>query len=219
MAASMSHWHSYLGVIVSCERQWLEHFQQAEDILLTLLEDVHTREPRSFEDAVTLEVPLRIDGDALQVLSCWPGDTPAGHCLGLGTCCLEVPSPWTDMEDWTSAMGVMERGGGAACLVPGKVLQHLKKLLVSAIVHCQRCFLLQPGDLGAENLREDAMEISLLICGGWKTICFDIIPVVRRQQDLLQFKGGQSDRGFPKGSLCTATEEAHFIPASPHCWR
>ena len=162
MAAGASHWHSYLGVIVSRERQRLEHFQRAEDILLTLLEDVHAREPRflvdyarnleafefalcASEDAVTVEVPLRIDGDALRVLACRPGDTPTGHRPGLGTCYLEVPSPGTDLEDWTSAVGAMERGGGAGCLVPGKVLQHLKELLVSAIVRCQRRFLLQPG--------------------------------------------------------------------------
>lgn len=162
MAASASHWHSYLGVIVSRERQRLEHFQRAEDILLTLLEGVHAREPRflvdyarnleafefalcASEDAVTMEVPLRIDGDALRVLACRPGDTPAGHRPGLGTFCLEVPSPGTDLEDWTSTVDVMEWGDGARCLVPGKVLQHLKELLVSAIVRCQRLFLLQPG--------------------------------------------------------------------------
>ncbi|KAM6199040.1 protein mab-21-like 4 [Sarcoramphus papa] len=236
MAASASHWHSYLRVIVSRERQRLEHFQRAEDILLTLLEDVHAREPRflvdyarnleafefalcASEDAVTVEVPLRIDGDALRVLACRPGDTPAGHHPGLGTCYLEVPSPGTDLEDWTSAVGVMEWGGGAGCLVPGKVLRHLKELLVSAIVRCQRRFLLQPGDLSAENLQEDAMELSLLIRGGWKTIRFGIVPVVRRRQEPLRLKGRQSDRGFPEGSLRKATEEAHFIPASPHCWR
>lgn len=162
MAASASHWRSYLGVIVSRERQRLEHFQRAEDILLTLLEGVHAREPRflvdyarnlevfefalcASEDAVTVEVPLRIDGDALRVLTCWHGDTPDGHRPGLGTCCLAVPSLGTDLEDWTSTVGVMERGGDAGCLVPGKVLQHLKELLVSAIVRCQRRFLLQPG--------------------------------------------------------------------------
>ncbi|XP_059678904.1 protein mab-21-like 4 [Gavia stellata] len=236
MAASASRWHSYLGVIVSRERQRLEHFQRAEDILLTLLEGVHAKEPRflvdyarnleafefalcASEDAVTVEVPLRIDGDALRVLACQPRDTPAGHCSGLGICYLEMPSPGTDLEDWTSTMGVMERGGSARCLVPGKVLQHLKEQLVSAIVRCQRLFLLQPGDLSAENLQEDAMELSLLIRGGWKTVRFDIVPVVRRQQEPLRLKGRQSDRGFPEGSLRKAMEEAHFIPASPHCWR
>ncbi|KAM6414263.1 protein mab-21-like 4 [Rhynochetos jubatus] len=236
MAASASHWHSYLGVIVSRERQRLEHFQRAEDILLTLLEGVHAREPRflvnyarnleafefalcASEDTVTMEVPLRIDGDALRVLMCQPGDTPARDRQGLGTCYLEVPSLGTDLEDWTSVVGVMERGRGVECLVPGKVLQHLKELLVSAIVCCQRRFLLQPGDLSAENLQEDAMELSLLIRGGWKTIRFDIVPVVRRQQEPLRLKGRQSDRGFPEGSLQKATEEAHFVPASPHCWR
>ncbi|XP_009700053.1 PREDICTED: uncharacterized protein C2orf54 homolog, partial [Cariama cristata] len=236
MAASASHWHSYIGVIVSRERQRMEHFQQAEDILLTLLEGVHAREPRflvdyarnleafefalnASEDAVTVEVPLRIDGNALRVLACQPGDTPAGHHLGLGTCYLEVPSSGTDLEDWTSAVGVMEQGCGVGCLVPGKVLQHLKELLVSAIVRCQRHFLLQPGDLSAEKLQEDAMELSLLIRGGWKTIRFDIIPVVRRWQEPFRLKGRQSNRGFPKGTLQKATEEAHFVPASPHCWR
>ncbi|XP_032848413.2 LOW QUALITY PROTEIN: protein mab-21-like 4 [Tyto alba] len=236
MAARASHWHSYLGAIVSRERQWLEHFQKAEDILLTLLEGVHAREPRflvdyarnleafefalrASEDAVIMEVPLRIDGNALRVLACQPGDTPDGHHAELGTCYLEVSSPGTDLEDWTSTVGVMERGGGAGCLVPGKVLQHLKELLVSAIVRCQHCFVLQPGDLSAESLQEDAMELSLLIRGGWKTIRFDIVPVVRRQQEPLRLKGRRRDRSFPEGSLQKATEEAHFIPASPHCWR
>ncbi|XP_010071458.1 PREDICTED: uncharacterized protein C2orf54 homolog, partial [Pterocles gutturalis] len=197
---------------------------------------VHARDPRflvdyarnleafefalcSSEDPVTVEVPLRIDGNALRVLLCRPEDTPAGHCPGLGTCYLEVPSPGTDLEDWTGAGGGMEQGGCAGCLIPGKVLQHLKELLVSAIVSCQRLFLLQPGDLSAENLQEDATELSLLIRGGWKTIRFDIVPVVRRQQEPLRLEGRQNDAGFPEGRLRKATEEAHFIPASPHCWR
>lgn len=45
IAASNSHWHSYLGVIMCHERQQLEHFQQIEDILLTLLESIHAEEP------------------------------------------------------------------------------------------------------------------------------------------------------------------------------
>ncbi|XP_027559554.1 uncharacterized protein C2orf54 homolog [Neopelma chrysocephalum] len=236
MEANTSLWHSYLEVIVSRERERLENFQRAEDILLTLLEDVHAREPRflvdyarnlealefalcASEDAVTVEMPLRIDGDTLQLLACQPRDTPGGHPPGLNTCYLEVPSPGTDLEDWISVVGAMEHGGGARCLVPGKVLQHLKELLVSAIVHCQRCFLLQPGDVSAENLQEDAMELSLLIRGSWKNIRFDIVPVVRRQQEPFQLQGRQIDRGFPEGSLRKATEEAHFVPASPHCWR
>ncbi|XP_031975977.1 protein mab-21-like 4 [Corvus moneduloides] len=236
MEANTSLWHSYLGVIVSRERQRMEHFQRAEDILLTLLESVHAMEPRflvdyarnleafefalcASEDAVTLEMPLRIDGDTLHVLACQTWDTPARHPSEPNTCYLEVCSPGTGLEDWTDVVDVMEHGGGVGCLVPGKILQHLKELLVSAIVHCQRLFLLQPGDISAENLREDAMELSLLIRGSWKTIRFDIVPVVRRQQEPLRLQGRQSDRGFPEGSLRKATEEAHFVPASPHCWR
>ncbi|XP_057239595.1 protein mab-21-like 4 [Malurus melanocephalus] len=229
-------WHSYLGVIVSRERQRMEHFQRAEDILLTLLETVHAREPRflvdyarnlealefalcASEDAVTLEIPLRIDGDALRVLARRTRDTPAGHPSEPNTCYLEVCSPGTDLEDWTGTVDVMEHGAGVRCLIPGKILQHLKELLVSAIVRCRRLFLLQPGDISAENLREDAMELSLLIRGSWKTVRFDIVPVVRRQQEPLRLRGRQSDGGFPAGSLRMATQEAHFVPASPHCWR
>ncbi|XP_041342720.1 protein mab-21-like 4 [Pyrgilauda ruficollis] len=236
MEANTSLWHSYLGVIVSRERQRMEHFQRAEDILLTLLESVHARDPRflvdyarnleafefalcASEDAVTLEVPLRVDGDTLRVLACQSRDSPGRHPSELNTCCLEVRSPETDLEDWTGGVDVMEHGGGAGCLLPGKILQHLKELLVSAIVHCQRLFLLQPGDISAENLREDAMELSLLIRGSWKTIRFDIVPVVRRQQEPLQLQRRQGGRGFPEGSLSRATEEAHFVPASPRCWR
>ncbi|XP_056354765.1 protein mab-21-like 4 [Oenanthe melanoleuca] len=234
MEASTSLWHSYLGVIVSRERQRMEHFQRAEDILLTLLESVHAREPRflvdyarnlealeftlcASEDAVTLEIPLRVDGAALRVLACQSRDGPARHPSELDTCYLEVCSAGTGLEDWTGVVDV--RGGGVVCLLPGKILQHLKELLVSAIVRCRRLFLLQPGDISAENLQEDAMELSLLIRGSWKTIRFDVVPVVRRQQEPLQLRRRQSCRGFPEGSLRKATEEAHFVPASPHCWR
>ncbi|XP_005050852.1 PREDICTED: uncharacterized protein C2orf54 homolog [Ficedula albicollis] len=234
MEASTSLWHSYLGVIVSRERQRMEHFQRAEDILLTLLESVHAREPRflvdyarnlealeftlcASEDAVALEIPLRIDGDALRVLARQSRDSPARHPSELDTCYLEVCSAGTGLEDWAGVVDV--HGGGVECLLPGKILQHLKELLVSAIVRCQRLFLLQPGDISAENLQEDAMELSLLIRGSWKTIRFDIVPVVRRQQEMLQLWRQQSSKGFPEGSLRKATEEAHFVPASPHCWR
>nr|XP_013795147.1 PREDICTED: uncharacterized protein C2orf54 homolog [Apteryx mantelli mantelli] len=243
MAAPVSRWRSYLGVILSREGQRVERFQQAEDILLTLLEHVHERDPRflvdycrnleafefalrASEDAVTLEVPLRIDGNALRARACRPGDSPGesavpGHRPVAGACYLEVPSQETGLKDWTSAdaSGVMEQAGGTGCLVPGKVLRRLKELLVSAIVHCQRHFLLQPGDLNAENLKEDAMELSLLVRGGWKTIRFNIVPVVRRQQEWLELGRQRSDRGFPEGSLRKAMQEAHFVPASPYCWR
>ncbi|KAM4655515.1 LOW QUALITY PROTEIN: protein mab-21-like 4 [Amazona ochrocephala] len=231
MAARASHWHSSLGAIMPHERQRLEHFQQAEDILLTLLEDVHFRKPcflvdyarnleafelsLASEDAVTMEVPLWTGSDALLVLAYWPGHTPTRHCLGLDTCDIWKCSG-TDLEDWTSAVCVMEQEGGEGCLVPVKVLQHLKELVVLAIMCCQYCFLLQPGDLSTENLQEGAMVLSLLIHDGCKAIRFDIVPV-KRWQELLQLKGQQSDRGFCEDSLWKAKEEAHYISASPHC--
>uniref|UniRef100_A0A8B9FGB1 Uncharacterized protein n=1 Tax=Amazona collaria TaxID=241587 RepID=A0A8B9FGB1_9PSIT len=194
MAARASHWHSSLGAIMPHERQRLEHFQQAEDILLTLLEDVHFRKPCFLVDyARNLESPC-----GLAVMPCWCWRT------GLGT-----PQPgtvwdWTpaisgsvlgtDSEDWTSAVCVMEQEGGEGCLVPVKVLQHLKELVL-AIMCCQYCFLLQPGveaSGSTENLQEGAMVLSLLIHDGCKAIRFDIVPV-KRWQELLQLKGQQSD--------------------------
>lgn len=78
---------------------------------------------------------------------------------------------------------------------------------------------LSPGDLSAENLKEDAMELSLLVRGGWRTIRFDVVPVVRRLQETPGLDGRQHDRGFPEGTLQKATGDAHFVPASKHCWR
>uniref|UniRef100_H9H1H0 Uncharacterized protein n=1 Tax=Meleagris gallopavo TaxID=9103 RepID=H9H1H0_MELGA len=234
MAAGGCRWRSCLEVVASRQGQRVQHFQQAEDILLTLLEHVHAEEPRflvdysrnleafefvlcASEDAVVVEVPLRIDGDALRVRPCQltdTGSTGQGH---LGACSLEVPSVVTGVGDWTSCTtGGMEQ---VRCLAPGKVLQRLKELLVSAIVQCQRRSLLQPGDLSAENLKEDAMELSLLVRGGWRTIRFDVVPVVKRQQETPGLDGRQHDRSFPEGTLQKATGDAHFVPASKHCWR
>lgn len=78
---------------------------------------------------------------------------------------------------------------------------------------------LSPGDLRAENLVEDAMELPLLVRGGWRTIRFDVVPVVRRRQESPGPDGRQRDRGFPEGTLQKATGDAHFVPASNHCWR
>ncbi|KGL84524.1 Uncharacterized protein C2orf54, partial [Tinamus guttatus] len=222
--AMVSRWHSYLSVSLSREGPRLERFQQAENILLTLLERVHRSDPRFLvdycrdlealefalcddEDAITLEVPLRVDGNTLRVRLCQPGD---------GACYLEVPSQEASWKDWTSA-----GAGGTGCLVPGKVLRCLKELLVSAIVHCQRHFLLQPGDLNAEELKEDVMELTLLVRGGWKPLRFNLVPVVKRQQEPLELGRRRSAEGFPQGqgSLRKATREAHLVPASPYCWR
>ncbi|XP_025892155.1 uncharacterized protein C2orf54 homolog [Nothoprocta perdicaria] len=243
--ASASRWHSYLSASLSREGPRLQRFQQAEDVVLTLLERVRRSDPRFLvdychdlealefalrddDDAITLEVPLRVDSNTLQVRLCRPGEGPAEnavpwHCPLPGTCYLEVPCQVPGLKDWTStaAWGGMEQTGGTVCLVPGKVLQHLKELLVSAIVHCQRHFLLQPGDLSAEELKEDAMELTLLVRGGWKTLRFNLVPVVRRQQEPIELCGQRSTRGFPQGpgSLRKATQEAHLVPASPYCWR
>ena len=180
MAAGGCRWRSCLEVVASRQGQRVQHFQQAEDILLTLLEHVHAEEPRflvdysrnleafefvlcASEDAVVVEVPLRIDGDALRVRPCQPTDNGSTGHGQPGACSLEVPSVVTGVGDWTStgSTGGMEQ---VRCLAPGKVLQRLKELLVSAIVQCQRRSLLQPGAYRSLRLHYPCLSQLLTHC-------------------------------------------------------
>lgn len=169
MAVKVSHWHNYLRVILSREDQRMEHFQRAENILLTVLEEVNAIDPRflvdysrnleafefalcSSEDEVTVEVPLWLNGDDLLMKE------GSGHWSqsGRGTsrhypvsdfCYLGVPKEGAGLENWTSK-DVFSTADSAECsgyIVPGKVLRLLRELIVAAIVHCKHQFLIQPG--------------------------------------------------------------------------
>uniref|UniRef100_A0A7M4ERT5 Mab-21 like 4 n=2 Tax=Crocodylus porosus TaxID=8502 RepID=A0A7M4ERT5_CROPO len=244
MAVKVSHWHNYLRVILSREDQRMEHFQRAENILLTVLEEVNAIDPRflvdysrnleafefalcSSEDEVTVEVPLCLNGDDLLVKE------GSGHWSqsGRGTsrhypvsdfCYLGVPKEGASLENWTSK-DVFSTVDSAECsgyIVPGKVLRLLRELIVAAIVHCRHQFLIQPGDLSAERLKEESMQLPLLVSSGWKIIQFNLIPVVRRTQANLKLNSSRwRERGFPEGSLSRVTQGVYFIPATYHHWR
>ncbi|XP_066478359.1 protein mab-21-like 4 [Tiliqua scincoides] len=242
MASKVPHWQSYLQVIQSRERLRVEHFQKAENILLIVLERVNAMDPRfivdysrnlealefalsAAEDEVTMEVPLSIDADALLVHECSGEQSDSekethGNNQLPGSCCLGVPKEESHLENWTkedvfSAVGSTESCGH---VVPGKILCLLKDLVVAAIVHCKCQSLIKPGELQAERLKEDDMNLPLLVSSGWKMICFNIVPVMRRKQGALKLNSWQ-ERGFPQGSMKKIAQEADYIPASYYHWR
>lgn len=177
MAVKISRWQSYLQVIQSREEQRVEQFQKAENVLLIVLEKVNAMDPRfivdysrnlealefalsAAEDEVAMEVPLCIDADALLVQECSGEQNDAekvirGDFQMPGSCYLGVPKDGTPPERWTkedvfSAVGSTDASGH---IVPGKVLQLLKELIVAAIVHCQRQFLIKPGTVRKKTRR------------------------------------------------------------------
>ncbi|XP_054838083.1 protein mab-21-like 4 isoform X1 [Eublepharis macularius] len=243
MAAKVPQWQSYLQVILSREGQRVECFQKAENILLIVLERVNAMDPRfivdysrnlealefalsAAEDEVTMEVPLCIDADALLVQECSGEQSDSekvthGNYQMPGSCYLGVPKEGHHLEKWTkedvfSMVGNTESSGH---IVPGKILQLLKNLIVAAVVYCKRQFIIKPGELSAERLKEDDMQLPLLISSGWKMICFNIVPVVRRKQNALKINNNWQERGFPHGNMWKVTQEADYIPASYYHWR
>nr|XP_056706107.1 protein mab-21-like 4 [Euleptes europaea] len=243
MAAKVPQWQSYLQVILSREGRRVECFQKAENILLVVLERVNAMDPRflvdysrnlealefalrATEDEVTMEVPLCIDADALLIQECSGEQSDSekvthGSYQMPGSCYLAVPKEGNRLEKWTredvfSMVGSTESSGH---IVPGKIFRLLKDLIVAAIVYCKHQFLIKPGELSAERLKEDDMQLPLLISSGWKMICFNIVPVVRRKQNALKFNNNGRDRGFPEGSMWKVTQEADYIPASYYHWR
>ncbi|XP_060098129.1 protein mab-21-like 4 isoform X1 [Heteronotia binoei] len=243
MAAKVPQWQNYLQVIKSREAQRVECFQKAENILLIVLERVNAMDPRfiveysrnlealefalcATEDEITMEVPLCMDADDLLVQECSGEQSDSekvthGNYQMPGSCYLAVPKEGNRLEKWTkedvfSMVGSTESKGH---ILPGKILQLLKDLIVAAIVYCKRQFLIKPGELSAERLKEDDMQLPLLISSGWKMICFNIVPVARRKQNALKFNDNWRERGFPQGSLWKVTQEADYIPASYYHWR
>ncbi|XP_062987587.1 protein mab-21-like 4 [Elgaria multicarinata webbii] len=243
MAAKVPHWHSYLQVILSRESQRVEQFQKAENILLIVLERVNAMDPRfivdysrnlealefalcAAEEEVTMEVPLGIDADALLMQECSGEQSDSekvthGRYQVPGTCYLGIPKEGTHLENWTKedVFSVVDDTESSGHIVPGKVLHLLKELIVAAIVHCKRQFLIKPGELSAERLKEDDMQLPLLVSSGWKMICFNIVPVMRRKQGALKLDNNGQEKGFPQGSMSKVTQKADFIPASYYHWR
>lgn len=163
MAEQVPLWHHYLLAIQSRESPRVQDYQRAENILLTVLERAHALDSRfivdysrdleafqfalrSSEDPLDVEVPLRVDSEALLIEeseTTEPGDGPAICRLGV----LKEASglePW--MTDDIFSVSSEDRDKCCGHIVPSKVLCVLKDLLVAAIVHCKHHRLIPPGN-------------------------------------------------------------------------
>ncbi|XP_032125389.1 protein mab-21-like 4 isoform X1 [Sapajus apella] len=230
-------WHHYLQAIRSRGAPRAQDFQRAENVLLTLLERVHALDPRftvdysrgleafqfalrSSEDPLDMEVPLRVDAEALLIEepeAAQPGDGPE-------LCRLGVPREGAGLERWTTDdIFTASSEGDAKCrghIVPSKVLCVLRDLLVAAIVHCKHHSLIAPGSLNADSLREEQLHLSLLVSSGWRTIRFHVVPVVRRGLGVPALEGAQQMPGFPEASLRRVLSQGvDLVPASAQLWR
>nr|XP_060477476.1 protein mab-21-like 4 [Panthera onca] len=237
MAVQVPLWHHYLQAIRSRGARRAQDFQRAENVLLTVLEHVHRQDPRflvdysrdleafqfalrTSEEPLHVEVPLRADADALlieEVGAAEAGDGPAPCRLGVSR---EGARPERRMAD--DVLSVSSEGG-AGCrghIAPSKVLRVLKDLLVAAVVHCRHQGLVTPGSLNADSLEEKESHLSLLVSSGWRTIRFNIVPMVWRKLGVPALERAQWMHGFPEGSLKKIiSQEAALVPASAQHWR
>nr|XP_033815376.1 protein mab-21-like 4 [Geotrypetes seraphini] len=247
MAIKISLWHHYRHVIKSQSSQRIQHFQRAENVLFTILEKVsamdsrfrvdYCRDHEAIEfslrtsvDGLTMDVPLWLNSEALLVqesLDSQQGSHIASNSRGLtlsGSYYLEVQKDSVVPECWCKDdvfdATVDSRRSGQ--IVPGKVVKLLKDLIVAAIVQCKHHALIAPGDLCAVDLTKDSLRILLLVKCNVKMVHFNIVPVVKRQEDIIKLERKQKEkvRGFPQDKLKAAlTPGADLVPATHHQWR
>lgn len=233
MAVQVPLWHHYLQAIRSRGAPRAQDFQGAENTLLTVLEQVQGRDPRflvdysdlqafqfalrSSDDPLRMEVPLRVDAEALLL------EEPAPQAGDDSTLCrLGVPRNAAGLEPWTrDDVFSASEAGGQCCghIVPGKVLSVLRELLVAAIVHCKHHGLVPPGSLSAASLQEEGPWLTVLVSSGWRTICFHVVPTVRRSTPGLALAGGRPLPGFPEASVKRIGCQESLVPASAQHWR
>lgn len=182
MAEQVPLWHHYLLAIQSRESPRVQDYQRAENILLTVLERAHALDSRfivdysrdleafqfalrSSEDPLDVEVPLRVDSEALLIEeseATEPGDGPAIYRLGV----LKEASalePW--MTDDIFSVSSEDRDKCCGHIVPSKVLCVLKDLLVAAIVHCKHHRLIPPGNrVGSGKVLGTSVQLCLYMC-------------------------------------------------------
>ncbi|XP_038605090.1 protein mab-21-like 4 [Tachyglossus aculeatus] len=237
MAVKISLWHHYIQAIRSREAQKMQDYQRAENVLLTVLERVHDMDSRfivdysrdleafqfalrTSEDELTMEVPLRVNADALLVKENSGNESEETPNAPV-SCSLGIPREAAGMEEWMTedVFSALDDPECVGHIVPGKILTLLKNLLVAAIVHCKHHQLIMPGALNAANLKEENLHMSLLVSSGWRMIRFNIVPVVKRNHNILKLGRTQLTQGFPEDSMKKVIcEGADLIPSSSHYW-
>ncbi|KAM9085549.1 LOW QUALITY PROTEIN: protein mab-21-like 4 [Megaptera novaeangliae] len=228
MAVQVPLWHHYLQAICSRGAPRARDFQRAEDMLLSVLEQVRALDPRllvdysrgleAFRFALRLmEVPQWVDAEALVIEEVRAAEQGRSGCCRLG-----VPGEGPGLERWMTDDVFNTPEGSAQCrghIVPSEVLQVPKDLLVAAVVNRKRHGLFTPRALSADSLREEQLGPSLLVSSGWRTIRFNVVPMAQRKLRVPALEGARLVPGFPEGGLeRIIRQEVALVPAAEH-WR
>lgn len=76
------------------------------------------------------------------------------------------------------------------------------------------------GSLNADSLREEQLGLSLRVSSGWRTLHFNVVPVVRKRLRVPALEGAQLVPGFPEGALRgIVRQEVALVPAGAELWR
>lgn len=76
------------------------------------------------------------------------------------------------------------------------------------------------GSLSVDSLREEQLGLSLRVSSGWRTLCFNVVPVVRKRLRVPTLEGARLVPGFPEGALRgIVRQKAALVPASAELWR
>ncbi|XP_019813598.2 protein mab-21-like 4 isoform X3 [Bos indicus] len=74
--------------------------------------------------------------------------------------------------------------------------------------------------LSADSLREEQLGLSLRVSSGWRTLHFNMVPVVRKRLRVPALEGAQLVPGFPEGALRgIVRQEVALVPAGAELWR
>uniref|UniRef100_H3A739 Mab-21 like 4 n=1 Tax=Latimeria chalumnae TaxID=7897 RepID=H3A739_LATCH len=237
-------WQRYLRSIKSLQHQRIQDLQAAENIVYVILERVNAQDcrflvdfsrdhvmfeytMRTFMEEMDMEVPLWVDSSGLVLeedseVRYQLDGVPHKQPLGKEYCYLGLPKEEGDFKKW-STEDVFHTIPSSKCkghVVPGRVLERLKQLVIGAIVYCQQSAMIMPGDVSAVQLNGKGSQIPLKVRCGFRMIQVNIIPVVKRVVGPLKVDRGQSGVHFPKRILEQVTAEGIDIMAATYYhWR
>lgn len=136
------------------------------------------------------------------------------------------PSDSDPPGNWALSMSNIRPSGTRVrlhvCYIPGRPAppQTLPRGVKGSLRWGLQDMAVVAGSLNADSLREEELHLSLLVSSGWRTVCFHVMPVVRRRQRVPALEGAQLMHGFPEGSLKRiVSQKVALVPASAQHWR
>lgn len=86
------------------------------------------------------------------------------------------------------------------------------------LVQQWQCVLV--GSLRVSGLQEEGPWLTVHVSSGWRTICFHVVPTVRRRPRGCALAGDRLMPGFPEGSVRRiSAQEESLLPTSAEHWR